>query len=116
MKFCSRCGAELDDNAEICNKCGCPTESYRPVTPAQTAPARTAAYSSGLDTAIKVFLVLGCIAAAGMFLIPLIWAIPMTIVLFRRMNNGEPIGVGFKVCTLLFLSLIGGILLLVREN
>lgn len=25
MKFCSHCGTQIDDNAVICLKCGCPT-------------------------------------------------------------------------------------------
>ena len=60
-------------------------------------------------------MILGCIAAAFAFLIPLIWAIPMTVHAFRKINDGEPMGVGFKVCTLLFLNMIAGILLLVRD-
>ena len=27
MKYCSKCGNELFDEAVICPKCGCPTES-----------------------------------------------------------------------------------------
>ena len=115
MKFCTRCGAELDDNAEVCSNCGCPTELFRPAQNVQQPQAAVSSHSSGLDTAIKVFMILGCIAAAFAFLIPLIWAIPMTVHAFRKINDGEPMGVGFKVCTLLFLNMIEGIRLLVRD-
>ncbi len=48
----------------------------------------------------------------GCFLIPLIWCIPMTVKVYRAYKNNEKLSVGFSVCTLLFVSLIGGVLLL----
>lgn len=67
--------------------------------------------NSSLVTATKVFMIIGCIANA-FFIIPLIWAIPMTISYFNAKNNDKTIGTGFKVCTLLFVSQIAGILML----
>ena len=32
MKFCSKCGKELDDGAVICPGCGCAVDSPAPVT------------------------------------------------------------------------------------
>jgi len=26
MKFCNQCGAQLNDNAQFCGKCGCKVE------------------------------------------------------------------------------------------
>jgi len=40
----------------------------------------------------------------------------MTVVYFRKVKNHEPIGTGFKVCSLLFVSLVGGILMLVDND
>ena len=41
MKYCTHCGNELDDEAVICVKCGCPTEKYNmPVQNAQPAQKR----------------------------------------------------------------------------
>ena len=31
MKYCSKCGNELFDEAVICPKCGCPAENVNPV-------------------------------------------------------------------------------------
>ena len=45
-------------------------------------------------------------------LIPLAWEIPMVIVLSDKIKNGKPISTGFKVCTLLFVNTVAGILLL----
>lgn len=38
MKFCSHCGAELNDNAAICLKCGCFTNAYIPNHQSADAP------------------------------------------------------------------------------
>ena len=60
-------------------------------------------------------MIIGCIWS-GLALIPLLWTVPMTISLFRKTENGEEISTGFKICTLLFVGLIGGILLLCNKN
>ena len=49
-------------------------------------------------------------------LIPLAWQIPMTVHVFKARARGTAIGTAFKVCTLLFVSLISGILLLVDKT
>ena len=74
------------------------------------APARP---TSGITTAAKVFMILGTILTSiGGYLIPLAWCLPMTIVYFKKLKTGQPIGTGFKVCSLLFVSLLGGIFML----
>ena len=70
---------------------------------------------SGLKTAAKVFMILGCISF-GWTLIGLAWSIPMTVTVFHRFRDNEPVGTGLKVCTLLFLNVIAGILLLCVKN
>ena len=54
---------------------------------------------------------LGAIGAIA-YLIPLAWVIPMTV----KVAKEGPLGTGFKVCTLLFVNLISGILLLCDKN
>ncbi|MDO5330518.1 MAG: hypothetical protein Q4F15_03705 [Bacillota bacterium] len=54
--------------------------------------------------------------AMGWALIPLIWCIPMTVSVYKAYKGEKTLGVGFKVCTLLFVNLIAGILLLVDED
>ena len=41
----------------------------------------------------------------------LAWCIPMTIHFARKLKNGESVGTAFKVCTLLFVNIIAGILM-----
>ncbi len=99
MKYCAKCGRELANGASTCPSCG-------------------ASASNGLHTAIKVLLIIGTIVA-GIYglLIPLIWCIPMTISVCNKLKNNEPISTGFKVCVLIFVNTIAGILLLTsKEN
>lgn len=49
----------------------------------------------------------------GFAIFPLIWCIPMTVHAYGLYRDNEKPGIAFGVCTLLFVSLIGGILLLV---
>lgn len=104
--FCKSCGAEINDNAVICTKCGCSVKNEKP---AQKHG------DDGLAIASKIFLIIGCIAQ-GWLLIPLAWCLPITISVCGRMKRGEPVGTGLKVCSLLFVNLIGGILLLCRSD
>ena len=99
MKYCSKCGGQIADEAVICVNCGCVVEN------------KTVAKNSGLKTAAKVFMILGTIIM-GIYIIPLAWCLPMTISYCRKVKKGEPVSTGFKVCSLLFVSLLGGIFML----
>lgn len=39
--YCSKCGAQIDDEAIVCPKCGCPTKNYNQ---AQTQPQQETQY------------------------------------------------------------------------
>lgn len=106
MKFCPTCGKELIDEAEFCPGCGCSVPNKQK----QNQPA-----TDGLAIAAKIFLIIGCIAI-GWMIIPLAWLLPITISIFNKLNRGEPIGTGLKVCALLFVNTIAGILLLCRSE
>ena len=107
MRFCSYCGAHIEDEAVVCIKCGraveCPTKPKVNNT------------NDTLDILIKIFMILGCISS-GWLLIPLAWTIPMTVSAFKSIDNKLPIGTGFKVCTLIFVSFVSGVLLLCRNE
>ena len=105
MKYCQTCGAEVNENAVVCTQCGC-------AIPQQS---NTSDGTDGLATASKVFMILGCIAQ-GWLLLPLAWCLPITISVCGKMKRGEKIGTGLKICTLLFVNLIAGILLLCRSD
>ena len=94
------------NEAVICIHCGCPVRSA-----VSAAPQK----DDTMETVVKVFLILGCISM-GWAIIPLAWCIPITATVFKRFKNGEPVGTGLKICTLLFVNLIAGICLLCIDD
>ncbi len=130
MKYCAKCGAEMVDEAIFCVKCGCAVEDG-----GIAQSGRSNAQNSAIVTVAKVFMILTLVvwgfyglilfiafallglAPLGLLgFIPLAWCLPMTIVCFNKTKRGEPIGVGFKVCVLLFVNMVAGILLLCDNN
>ena len=67
--------------------------------------------SKKMKLAAFILCLLGTIAS-GWLLVPLCWCIPMTVCVYKAYKGERFLSTGFKVCTLLFVSLIGGILLL----
>ncbi len=104
MKYCSHCGAEVHDEAVVCVNCGCK------VTSAKTN--RDDDTKETMKTLILVFLIIGCVVGAFSLLIPLAWCLPITLSIKRRLENNEPVSTSLKVCALLFVNLVAGILLL----
>ena len=100
MKFCSHCGKEVNEDAVVCINCGCEISSKKGNT-----------NSNSLKDIAKIFMIISAVLYAWC-LIPLIWCIPMITSLSNKMRTGEKVTTSFKVCTLLFVSLIAGILLL----
>lgn len=54
--------------------------------------------------------------ALGWMVIPLCWLIPMTVNVYKYSKGTKTLGVGFKICTLLFVNTIAGILLLCCDD
>lgn len=102
--FCANCGEQISDNAYICPHCGCKVQNERASNNKNT-----------LLTVAKIFMIISTVLS-GIYLIPLAWCIPMTISLSRKINNGEKISTGFKICVLLFVNLVAGILLLCASD
>ena len=130
MKYCSKCGAQLPDEAIFCHACGRAVDPqfnqqahgtdqsqswYQ--TPNQAplwhqAPTQSA-NNNGLATATKILMIIGTVVMAIYTLgIALAWCLPMTISYLNSIKEGRTVSTGFKVCTLLFVSLIAGILML----
>lgn len=112
MKYCSKCGTQLVDEAIVCIGCGCAVGSAPIPASIVTVEAQK---SSGLTTAAKVFMVLGTVIM-GLYILPLAWCIPMTVSYFKKVKNNQPISTGFKVCSLLFVSILGGIFMLCDKD
>lgn len=104
MKYCAYCGKQIEDNAVICIHCGCKVEDIKEKDS-----------NSTLKTIVKVLLILRCIAT-GWLIVPLAWHIPMTVSVFNKYKNHEPISTGFKICTILFTSTLAGIIMLCMDD
>lgn len=106
MKYCSKCGKEINDTDTFCPSCGNKVDGNQ-----------TNQTNNTLRTIAKVFMVIGTVANALLgFLIPLCWCIPMTVSYFNKVESGEKVSLGFKICTLLFVSPVAGILMLCEEE
>jgi len=149
MKYCSRCGTEIADDARFCHNCG--AECMDRYASASAVQGQVSSPVSGIRTAAKVFMVLEialrimaafgaliCILAAPELLafdaieksdlilyaviygigpiITLAWCVPMTRSYFDKVKKGESVSFEFKMCTLLFVSLIAGILMFCDNN
>ena len=109
--FCRNCGNKVEEGSKFCSNCGCSLEQSNETQFNRSIDDT----NSTLKMLAKVFMIIGCISCSSV-LIPLIWAIPMTISLCNKLKYNEKISVAFKVCTLLFVSLVAGILLLCIDD
>ena len=121
MKYCTKCGAQVEDDALFCPKCGHKfvaeaeaevVENPQPQPQAQAKPKKR----NKEACEIAVIFCIVSMVLTGWWLIPLCWMIPMTVVLNRKLQNNEEISMTFKVCLLLFVSLIAGVILLICDE
>lgn len=100
-KFCTECGGLISEEDRICPHCG-----YRIIQ------AGDADSPSKLSIAIIILLIIGAIfTSLFTMLIGLIWCVPMTISLCHKLRKNLPISTGWKICTIIFVSTIAGILM-----
>ena len=111
-KFCSNCGTEMPESFPFCTNCG---QSFNKDTNYYTNNNSKELKLSevGAIRIITLILMILCtIANAFMyFFIPLLWCIPMIISYVKNIKEKKPISTSFKVCTILFLGIIPGILM-----
>ena len=110
--YCIKCGAEIMDEAVICPKCGCYTHNINKPKPQEETPTVNV---TGIKKTAKIFMIIGCVIM-GFWPISLAWTLPMTLNYCNKLRTGEQVTTGFKVCTLLFVSLIAGILMLCSDD
>lgn len=104
MKYCTKCGHELVDEAVICTNCGCAVQGNK-----------TEENASSLQKAAKILMIIATVVS-GLYIIPLAWCIPMTVSYCKKIKRKEPVGMGFKICSLLFVSLVAGVLMLIDND
>ena len=113
MKFCTKCGKELIDEAIVCTGCGCSVVHDKTVENVVIKKAVVTRKESNLMSAAKILMILGTVwTAIFTFSLGLAWCLPMTIIFYNKLEKGEPVSVVFKVCSLIFVNIIAGILML----
>ena len=114
--FCSKCGKEVGSDDLFCSKCGASLQPQ--TTQVQSVNVvvgeKKEENNNGLQLVAKIFMILSCVFT-GFWIIPLAWTIPMTVVYHNKVKNNEKVGMGFKICTLLFVNTIAGILMLCAD-
>ena len=122
MKFCTKCGNQMADDSIFCPVCGTQAAAPEAAPVAPVAPQQPVYYApvqeeSGLTKAAKIFMIIGTVVMGlSTYCIGLAWCIPMTVVYFKKLKNRQPIGMGFKICSLLFVNTIAGILMLCDKD
>ena len=111
--FCPKCGVEVNDSDSFCPKCGCKLHEEKQEVKQEVVdkPKRD-------KTLLTIGLVLCVIdtVALGFLLIPLLWMVPMCVSLNNKIENNKEIGLGFKICLCIFVSLIGGIFVILGDD
>jgi len=143
IKYCSHCGSQLKEGADFCVNCGCratpePSNQAKSVNKdkiltmiAQVFMVMTCAEVGiialvfiGLANLVgmvsvysaEFFFVIFFITLAFVSLVPLAWCIPMTVYLFKSAKENKPVSMTYKICTLIFVNIVAGILLLCRKE
>ena len=105
--FCPRCGKEVLDNTSFCPDCGASLKQAVVVNKGNDT----------LRTVAFIFMIISTvILAMWTAFIALAWCIPMSVHLNNCIKEGRKTSIGFNICTLLFVNLISGILLLVASD
>lgn len=95
-------------------------EQSRSESEEKNSPETVVACGRSGDTKIvkvtKAFLILACVLNGIAFLPTLLWCVPMACFYFSRSSSTGKIGLGFKVCTLIFVGMVAGILMLCDDE
>lgn len=137
MKHCSYCGEKLDDDSKFCPKCGKKVEEFNSSNVNSSSDGSTINSSNtkvwtGIKLTSFIFMLISILISVFTIFtiyfssngsgfriripIALIWQIPMTIYYYKAVINKKKTSTGFKVCTLIFLNLISGILMLCDKD
>ena len=113
MNYCPECGAPVEEGAAYCAKCGKRLSAPSAMNPEVVISGNQE--EGSLVTIAKVLMILTTVTS-GFLLIPLAWCIPMTVHYFNCIKNKEKVSVAFKICVLIFMNVISGILMLCDEE
>ncbi len=114
LKRCASCGAEILPHAAFCPYCGKSVngeETEERAEPKWFEEPEQPVKDSNFKTAIKAFMLIGTVVY-GLYIMPLLWCVPMTMSYFKKAKKREKTSLGFKICTLFFVNVIAGILMI----
>jgi|GEM_PF-395822 len=129
--ICPNCGNRLksknpplvsvqqSENAKFCNSCGTKVNSSTPTCP-RCGRLVDAPPHRGVILGFMIFscaiwgllFIVGILTSLHVLPVPLFWCLPMTIHYANVTREGNNVGTGFMVCSLLFVSQIAGIIML----
>ena len=109
--YCPKCGAQVNDTDTFCPQCGAKLRE-------DVLKGEVVSEPKKKDNILAMLAFIFCLISTivtGFALIPLIWMIPLTVGVYNYYKGERTLGIGYKVCVLIFVSIIGGIFLLVDE-
>lgn len=108
-KICGKCGKHVHADAVVCVHCGCSLGSQSTSSPSFNFKE--------MGELTKILMIVGIVLMAletcG---ISLIWCLPMYKHYTETTKRGGKFSMTFKVCTLLFVSMFAGILMLLDNE
>lgn len=122
MKFCRNCGNEVSDVTKFCPNCGQKISGdfekvdndYREEYYGDRK--RPSNKISIISQIAKAFMIVGCVSGACAFFIPLLWMLPMFMHYDKCLKQRKEVSTSFKICTLLFVNVVAGVLMLVDDD
>lgn len=116
-KYCTKCGAKMPSSFSICTNCGKFFEKENTNTTNQTKYDFTSTKPNKhvYQIIIFIFMIISTIYLAT-FIIPLFWCIPMTITYWNKIRKNEKVSITFKICSLIFMGIIPGLLMLFEDE
>ena len=125
--YCHHCGKEVGRGNKFCPHCGVllqedeygerPGEYDDVVDEPKPAGKKTIINEStkrDLDTVVKILMIVITIIT-GFAIIPLLWTIPMTMTALDRIKKKEPYGLVLSICTLIFMAVAPGVIMIIRD-
>ena len=136
--YCRKCGQEINEGTRFCPYCGCNLDlnnndqSMNKGLDTATRIFFILAMAGSVLSSLmcSIFIIIGFtvpslegtmvgimfIIYTVICLIPLCWLIPMYKYFIKCRRENIQISIAFKICTLIFVNVIAGILILIREE
>ena len=112
---CPKCGRRRNDGEKFCSSCGYKFKTCNTLVAEENNEFKKIngkVYVTGLTKVAEVFFYIGVVLTCCS-IIGLAWALPMMHTYKKHRDNYLKHSVGFKVCTIIFISEVAGILMFI---